>query len=59
MTEKQFYRPDEIAKMLRFAKSTIYRWIRTGKIRAIKMGASYRVPDDVLKNKIEPTDSNG
>lgn len=43
MTEEQYYTIEEVAKMLKVAYLTVYRWIQTGKLRAIKAGKQYRI----------------
>ena len=34
---------NEIAKELKVSKRTVYRWIRNGKLRALKLDGIYRV----------------
>jgi len=38
-----------VAKMLGVHKVTINRWIRDGKIRAVRIGKEYRIPEDEVK----------
>ena len=42
-TEEQYYSIDEVAKMLKVAYLTVYRWIQAKKLPAIKAGKQYRV----------------
>jgi excisionase family DNA binding protein len=52
-TGKDFYRPDEVAKKYNVARSTIYFWISTGKLDAVKIaGGTVRITVEALK-KIE------
>ncbi len=44
---------DEVAKLLKLSKITIYRLIKTGEIPAYKIGASWRVNKEDLENYIE------
>ncbi len=44
---------DEVAKLLKLSKITIYRLIKTGEIPAYKIGASWRVNREDLENYIE------
>jgi excisionase family DNA binding protein len=41
---KKFYKVAEAAQLLRFSPLTLYRWIKKGRIKAVKMGfRSYRI----------------
>jgi excisionase family DNA binding protein len=52
-TGKDFYRPDEVAKKYNVSRSTVYFWIDTGKLEAVKIaGFTLRIPKDELQ-KIE------
>lgn len=55
-TEEQYYSIDEVAKMLKVAYLTVYRWVQSGKLNAVKAGKQYRVKksdlDSFLKAKI-------
>lgn len=44
---------DEIAKELNFERHTIYKYIKNGKIKAVKFGKEYRVQDDEYKKIME------
>lgn len=41
--EQRFLVPEELADKLRLNKVTIYRQIRSGRLRAYKIGRSYRI----------------
>lgn len=43
MAEEQYYSIEEVAKTLKVAYLTVYRWIRSGKLTAYKAGKQYRV----------------
>lgn len=43
MKTEQYYSIEEVAKMLKVAYLTVYRWIQTGKLVAYKAGKQYRV----------------
>jgi putative molybdopterin biosynthesis protein len=43
MTQDQYYSIDEVAKMLKVAYLTVYRWIRSGKLISSKAGKQYRI----------------
>ncbi len=48
MTEEKYYTIEEIAKMLKVAYLTVYRWIQSGKLKAYKAGKQYRVKKEDL-----------
>lgn len=51
---KEWYRPQEIAAMLDVNKQTVWRWIRAGKLEAVKLGpSSYRVSNEAFVAFIE------
>lgn len=41
---KEYLRPDEVAKYWSVSKRTIYVWIETGKLKAVKIGRLLRIP---------------
>jgi len=45
----QFYTVAEVAQMMRVSGMTIYRLIRSGELRALRVGHSYRVPAQALE----------
>ncbi len=55
----KFYKPSEVAELLNYNKVTIIRWIHAGKIKAIKIGRDYRIPEEevqkLLSKKRETT----
>lgn len=48
MTEEQYYSIEEVAKMLKVAYLTVYRWVRTGRLLAYKVGKQYRIKNGDL-----------
>lgn len=50
MTEnlKRYYRPDEVAALLRVSLKTVYNRIQDGTLPAIQIGAVYRIPREVI-----------
>lgn len=48
MTEEQYYTIKEVAKTLKVAYLTVYRWIQSGKLKAYKAGKQYRVKKEDL-----------
>ncbi len=43
MSEEQYYSIEEVAKMLKVAYLTVYRWIQAKRLIALKAGKQYRV----------------
>lgn len=54
MVENNYYRPQEVADKLNVAIGTVWRWIREGKLEAIKLGPStYRISPEAFTAFIE------
>lgn len=51
--KKRFYTTSEVAEILGATYLTIYRMIRDGKIKAIKLGRDYRISYDELDKYIQ------
>jgi len=55
----KLYRTGKVAGMLGVHKVTVIRWIKQGKIKAVRVGREYRVPEDevkrILKGKLADT----
>lgn len=47
-TNEQYYTIEEVAKMLKVAYLTVYRWIQADKFIAYKAGKQYRVKEEDL-----------
>lgn len=43
-----YYSIEEVAKMLKVAYLTVYRWVRNGKLKAMKAGKQYRIRKEDL-----------
>ena len=54
----EFYTIEEVAKMLKVAYLTVYRWIRAGKLTAVKAGKQYRISKVNLNNFLEKSDGS-
>jgi len=46
----EYYTIDEVAKTLKVAYLTVYRWIRSGKLKALKAGKQYRIDKSYLNS---------
>lgn len=45
---QEYFTPDEISQKLKIGVRTIYRWIREGKLQAVKIGHFWRIPESEL-----------
>lgn len=43
MNKEEYYSIEEVAKKLKVAYLTVYRWIRSNQLTAIKAGKQYRI----------------
>lgn len=55
----EFYRPDEISKMLKVAPATPYKWIREGKLPVHRLGKSLRIAAEDLREFLRERRSVG
>jgi len=44
--EKEFYKAEELAEVLKVNIMTIYRYIKAGKLKAYKIGKEFRIEKD-------------
>jgi putative resolvase len=45
---ERYYSIEEVAKMLKVAYLTVYRWVRAGKMKSVKAGRQYRITQSEL-----------
>ncbi len=48
MTKDQYYSIEEVAKTLKVAYLTVYRWVQAKKLVALKAGKQYRIKKEDL-----------
>ena len=53
MDDEKYYSIQEVADMLKVAYLTVYRWIQSGKLSAIKAGKQYRIEKSILEKFVE------
>ena len=59
MADIKVYTTDEALEVLKVTRRTLYRYIKAGQIKAIRMSREYRITEDALKDFLERgTDSN-
>jgi excisionase family DNA binding protein len=49
MIKNTLYTAPEVADILRVDLRTVYRWIKSDKLRAVKVGRRWRISSDTLK----------
>lgn len=52
MDDKDFYSPDEVAERLGLHVRTVRRFIREGKLRAVRVGKQYRIASQDLNELV-------
>ncbi len=57
MKKDQYYTIEEVAEMLKVAYMTVYRWIKAGKLDAVKAGKQYRIKQSKLDKFLD--ENNG
>ena len=48
---------DEVAERLRVSRMTIYRLVHAGKIRHLKVGGSFRIPESAYADYLKGAES--
>ena len=49
----KYYSPEEIAEQFNLQAQTVRLWIRQGKLKAVKLGALWRVSEEELQRFIK------
>jgi excisionase family DNA binding protein len=50
---KNFYTLNDLIELLHLTRKTLIQYIRTGKLKAFRVGSAYRVTDESLQEYIE------
>ena len=58
MINEKYYSIKEVAKMLKVAYLTVYRWIQNNKLPSVKAGKQYRIKKADLDNFLNGYKSN-
>lgn len=48
----KYYSPEDVAEQYNVNPATVRKWIREDKLKAIKMGALWRIPEEELQRFI-------
>jgi len=51
--DEQLYTPQEVADYLKVDVRTVYRWLREGKMNAIRFQREYRIAEGDLRDFLE------
>ncbi len=49
MTAEKLHTVQEAAELLSIAPKTLLDWLRAGKVRGVKLGRSWRVPESAIE----------
>ena len=55
MSDKEFYKAEDLAEKLGVNIMTIYRYIKAGRIKAHKIGKEFRIPKDEFERFLKNT----
>jgi excisionase family DNA binding protein len=53
LTMARFATVAEVAKRLRVSNMTVYRLVKSGQIRAVRVGRGYRIPEQELQRSLD------
>lgn len=49
----RFYTVAEVAGQLRVSNMTVYRIVKSGQLKAVRVGRGYRIPEDELRTYLQ------
>jgi excisionase family DNA binding protein len=55
---EELFTPQEVAQKLKIDMSTVYRWIREGRLKAVKIGHFWRVSESELSRLLKGDKEN-
>lgn len=50
---KKWSKCDEVARLFDVKRATVWSWIRSGKLDAVRLGKDYRIEDTALRKFID------
>ena len=56
--EKEFYKAEDLAKLLEVNIMTIYRYIKSGRLKAYKIGKEFRIDKKEFNNFLNKVKTN-
>ncbi|MEW6771860.1 MAG: helix-turn-helix domain-containing protein [Bacillota bacterium] len=45
----EMFTPEEVAKKLKISRSTVYLWLREGRLKGVKVGDLWRIPEEAIQ----------
>ena len=54
MEVERLLTPDEAAMRLSVTRNTIYRWLASGELQAVKAGTRVRIPESAITAMLRP-----
>ena len=54
--EKKVYSVEEIAEMMGVTKITVYSWLKSGKLKGVKIGKYWKIKDTYLDDFLTADD---
>lgn len=58
MPKEEYLTVEEVAELLRIHRNTVYRWCRTGTLKALRFGKGWRIPRSALDEHIALSQPN-
>jgi len=55
---EKLFTPQEVAQKLKIDMSTVYRWIREGRLKAVKIGHFWRISESELSRLLKGDKEN-
>ncbi|MHB1255259.1 MAG: helix-turn-helix domain-containing protein [Dethiobacteraceae bacterium] len=50
---EKYYTPEEVAEILKTHRETVYNWLRSGKLKGVKVINLWRISETELKRLLE------
>jgi len=50
---ENYYTPKEVSEKLKLNIRTVYKWIREEKLKAVKLGDVWRIPESEIKRLLK------
>jgi excisionase family DNA binding protein len=52
MDEEEYYTPEEIAARFKVTRQAVHKWIKDGKLQAVRLNTAVRIPKSALERFI-------
>jgi excisionase family DNA binding protein len=53
---REFYTPEQLAELLQVSKPAIYKWAQEGRIKAVRIGRTVRIPATEVERLVRGSD---